>query len=285
MKAHRKKSLAPSVWQAPVLDPAKRAAIAERPLPRRMLVIYFTPRSGSSWLTEALCHTKRMGHGNELFNPNFIPRIAESLQSSDRADYLDLARRRFSRPNGIFSMEVTGHHIDHVFPDTDAFSEIFAGPDSAPVWLIRRDIVAQAVSLAKMVTTRVSHSRDTNAEARHAAEQSFAYDADLIANWLTHIRRAEIRCEALFETYSIEPQRIAYEDTIAAGPERTCQMLARLAGVRNPVWPPFEMTHQKLGTGQNNSYAARFRREHPDLFNALTEERAPMLAALQPIAP
>src|SRR5579871_4778068 len=41
----------------------------------RYYIIFFTPRSGSSWLTSVLSATRHLGYPEEYINPEFLPNI------------------------------------------------------------------------------------------------------------------------------------------------------------------------------------------------------------------
>ena len=264
-------------------DEERRQKFAALPLPTHRLVIYFTPRSGSSWLTDVIRQSRRLGAGNEIFNPNFVQNIANGIQSLGRDDYIEQVQRRFASGNGRFSFEITSHQLDRLFPDPTPFMNAFNAPDCRAVWLIRRNIVAQAVSLAKMVTTQVSHTPQATEEERVRADREFCFDYELIKRWLVHIRNAECRSEELFSLYKIEPLRITYEDMMAAGAAATLNKIAALLEMPRTKWPPLTPKHQKLGTPQNDDFAARFRATDPAFMSKIDAERAVMLARLSSI--
>lgn len=263
-------------------DADRRAKFAAKPLPTHRLVIYFTPRSGSSWLTDVIRQSRRLGNGNEIFNPGFVANIADGIQALDKADYLAQVQRRFSSGNRRFSFEITAHQLDRLFPDASDFMDVFNAPDCRAMWLIRRDIVAQAVSLAKMVATQVAHTPHASEDERAEAERAFAYDPEVIRRWLLHIRSAECRSEELFAAFGIKPLRISYEDMLAAGPAAIRSRIAALLDVPDRDWPEIRPTHEKLGTAQNIAFAARFRADDPGLVAEVEADRAGMLDRLSP---
>ncbi len=259
------------------IDAERLAKLQRKPRPEKTLAIYFTPRSGSSWLTDIIAQSGALGAAREFFNPKRLPKMAQSLGAEDLESYIDLLGRRF-QAGGVFSFEITAHQLRAVFPDTDTFIAHFG---TAPaVWLIRRDIVAQAVSLAKMVSTSVTHTPLASADSRAEADAAFAYDGALIRRWLTHILVAERETEALFAAHAITPLRLSYEEIMAAGTDATLAQLA--AHVAIPDLPPVapQPRHSKLGTAQNADYAARFRQEETSFMQSVEAERARWLAQL-----
>lgn len=264
------------------IDPEAQARQRAYPLPGTRCVIYFTPRSGSSWLSDILSRTRCLGHANEVFNPRFMPRIAQSIQADTLPDYVDLIQRRLNT-KGVFSAEITWHQLAAVFGTGAAFMRHFGTADS--VWLIRRDIVAQAVSLAKMEKTQLSHAPRSDAQSRDAAEQAFSYDPVLIQYWLRHIFHAEERTEAHFARYGLTPMRLDYETVTRAGAEAVTSAFASHLGIALDRPAVTESAHTKLGTSQNRLFAERFRAEKASWLAKLARKRQPWLDRLDLLPP
>jgi len=240
-------------------------------------VIYFTPRSGSSWLTDILAQTKRLSRALEAFNPSFIPNITKAINASNLNQYCNIMNRRFNT-KGVFGFEITMHQLNAVFPTHDKFIERYgAGPC---FWLIRQDIVAQAVSLAKMVTTQVGHSANATDEQRQMSDRSFEYDRALIKHWLIHILNAERANEELFETYGLAPLRLSYEQITSLGAARVVEIFAHHVGATDMPEMEMESSHTKIGTSRNEEFATRFRQDEATFMKKVDAERAPWLGAL-----
>ena len=266
------------------IDPERREKFAALPMPTHRLVIYFTPRSGSSWLTDVIRQSRHLGSGNEIFNPQFVSSIANGIQALGRDDYIEQVQRRFTTGNGRFSFEITSHQLDRLFPDPSPFMDAFNGPGCSAAWLIRKDIVAQAVSLAKMVTTQVSHTPQATEQERADADRSFTFDYELIKRWLIHIRNAERRSEELFMLYKIDPLRMCYEEMMVAGAAEVRGTIAKLLDVPDKKWPALTPAHQKLGTSQNDDFSNRFREKDPAFLAEIEAERTEILKRLSPIS-
>ena len=262
-------------------DPAVFEAIMQRPEPTKRYVIYFTPRSGSSWLTDILSQTNRMGRANELFNPNFMPNIARALHAGDIHQYIDAAQRKL-HTRGTFGFEITFHQLKVIFPGERVFLNHFA---QAPCfWLVREDIVEQAVSLAKMVVTEVAHSPNASEEQRRASDTAFEYDAALIKRWLHHILAAEQGNEDFFKRHGMTPLRMSYEAMMPLGPQNTARLMADHVGVSDLQQTQFEPKHEKIGTSRNRDYAARFRQDEADYLAEVDAQRAETLAQLDDLS-
>ncbi len=269
-----------TLFGAVQIDPAAQASQRACPLPETRCVIYFTPRSGSSWLSDILSRTRCLGHANEVFNPRLMPRIAQTIQADTLPDYVDLIQRRLNT-KGVFSAEITWYQLEAVFGTGAEFMRHFGTAQA--VWLIRRDIVAQAVSLAKMVSTRLSHAPQSDADSRDAAEQAFSYDPALIQYWLRHILHAEECTEAHFARHGLRPWRLDYETVTQAGAEAVTSAFAGHLGVALDRPAVTESAHTKLGTSQNMLFAERFRAEKAGWLARAECRRQPWLDRLEPL--
>jgi LPS sulfotransferase NodH len=272
--------MTPSPFRDVPFDPDLYRKVLKKPAADLRYVIYFTPRSGSSWLTDILSQTGKLSKANEAFNPNFIPNIARVCNASNLEQYINVLIRRHNQ-GGVYGFEITMHQFEAVFPGPELFLEHFgAGPC---FWRIRRDIVAQAVSLAKMVTTSVAHTSHATAEARQASDSRFEYDAELIRRWLSHILSAERKNEAFFARHGLDPLRLCYEQTTCLSAQQMVDVVSRHLGLPDLPRMNFETKHEKLGTSRNEEFAARFRRDEAAFMAEVDAERGPWLARLHDI--
>ena len=255
-------------------DPDRFAADLARPPAGIDCTILFTPRSGSSWLTEVLAATGQLGRAQEFFNPQLVPRLAEQL-NADRLDrYVEMLRRRRQK-GGVFSFEITIFQLHRVFVTEAAFLRHF--PATGPLYYLRReDIVLQAVSLAKAMQTRVFHAARASADEIARADADFVYDAGLIADRLGHILDQERACEAFFAAHGLAPRRLSYEANVAAGATALAgRFLSELRGLP-PVAAAPAGRHVKIGSERNLELAGRFRADRPELLRRLDETRPPL---------
>lgn len=262
-----------------VPNPQLQKRIANIPLPSTSYVIYFTPRSGSSRLTEILSQTKQLGTATEVFNPNFVPNISQAVQARNLNEYIENTRRWLSRQNGVFGFEITDHQLRAVFPDTQLFFDHFGTAPS--FWLIREDIVAQAISLAKMVTTSVAHTVMANAEEIAESDKKFSYDPKVIKQWLKHILVAEENSEDNFRAQGIQPRRLSYEQITPMSAQETVDLFARELGFDSITMPEVDLKHRRLSTGKNQIFADRFRNDEAAFLKRIKARRAPWLAQLK----
>lgn len=256
------------------INAERRANRQAAPLPEREFMILFTPRSGSSMLSDLARRTGVLGKPNELFNPNHIAKIALALDATSLPVYCDVARRSQQR-GGTFGFKIAYPQLGAVFPNEESFLKVF--PDPNTFWLIREDIVLQAISLYKMQRTQLAHSPSSSAEERAAREAAVVYDAAAIQHWLMHIRRAEEATEALIARAGYTPLRMSYERNIALKPNQLANVMVRHVGLRTMRLPGVESAHEKIGTDLNEDFAERFRAEQAAWLAPIADARAPML--------
>ncbi|MEM6609203.1 MAG: Stf0 family sulfotransferase [Pseudomonadota bacterium] len=267
----------------PALHDLDRTAFArDRALPPAQIeyAIFFTPRSGSTWLTDVATRTGQIGRPDEAFNPRFLSRMMRSLNAGTLAEYCAVLRRRRSS-GGVFGFEITHHQLRAVFGDHASFRAYFPRPKI--FWLIRRDIIAQAVSLYKMRQTRIAHATDAIFDDIAERDHDIVYSPDDIAHWVNHILVAEQRSERLFQEAGWQPMRLCYETNIRLGAKPTLNRMAEHLGLP-PVMraPSGASVHRKIATSKNSDFSARFRAENASFVAAVARQRAPWLKKLRP---
>ena len=246
------------------------------PLPVRC-VIMFTPRSGSSRVTDILAGSGALGRAGECFNPEFLPKMAAAFGARTLEDYVALLVRGYGTPR-VFTCQATYRQAVYAFGSgAEMLRQI---QPTAWVWLIRRDIVAQAVSAARMIATGVAHDTGLAAAELSAADAAFGYNGAAITRNLFSIRDNERRTEAMFARHRLAPLRLSYERLAAIDPGGVAGLFARHLGVPLPEGAAPPDRHRKLGTGKSAEIAERYRRRNRWLLAAVERGRRPMLARL-----
>lgn len=251
-----------------------RARALKAPAPKRRYAMFFTPRSGSSRVTAAAQKAGVLSNPDECFNPLFVPQMAQALGAQDLDDYLHVLTHR-RNGHGTFGCQITYAQLVQVFGTGARFHRKVA-PDSA-FWLIRHDIVAQAVSVTRMIQTEVAHSAHSSARAIQSSEERFDYDARAIATYVQRIAWMERQTETYFRRFGPEPLRLSYEQLAAMAPREILEMMSDHVG-SNPLFDrDYETDHEKLPGTKAHAFAARFREEHGDLMSRIDASRAAML--------
>lgn len=243
--------------------------------PTKVYSIMFTPRSGSSWLTSVLSKTGVMGTPGEWFNPELMRSSSRAKGARNLSQFIEAISRHESHGN-IFGFEITYHQLMAVFESEAKFMSRFH--DAAFFWLTREDIVAQGVSLDKMVQTKVSHSANSDQQEIEISDLSYRYDRARIQKWIQHIHSAEKGTEKMIETFGLSAIRLTYEQIIAAGAQNVVGLFARRLGLRDAL-PELVLTeHQKIGTQKNDEFAKRFRAESKRFIDGIDAQRAKILS-------
>lgn len=264
------------------LDRDRFASDMALPLPAKQYVMYFTPRSGSSWITDIAGKTRKLSLPGEVFNPNFLPKITQSYNATTMDEYCAVLKRRRNTQD-VFGFQITYHQLAAVFRNEADFLKRFPSPTC--FWLIRRDIVAQAVSLYKMVQTQVGHAPQLDADEILAREHSFIYDGPAIRHWMQHILSAEIKTEAMFARYGLSPLRMSYERNIALHPNHLVNVIGKHVGIAHMRMKPLQSAHSKIATARNDAFAAAFRSDYAGFVQEVAEQRSEMLSRIGEYGP
>lgn len=259
------------------VDRAKFEHDMQRPVPGKQYVMYFTPRSGSSWLTDIAGKTRRLSIPGEIFNPGFLPEMTRAVNATSMDEYCAVMQRRRNTED-VFGFQITHHQLAAVFRNEADFLARFPGPIC--FWLIRRDIVLQAISLWKMQQTRIAHAPQSSPDAIAAAEDGLTYDSAGIRRWLLHIHAAETASEAMFARHGLAPLRMSYERNAEMKPNHIVNVMGQHLGIARMQMKPLQSGHSKIATASNDAFAARFRAENRDFIDRIDTARAPMLEQL-----
>ncbi|MDJ0630831.1 MAG: Stf0 family sulfotransferase [Rhodobacter sp.] len=262
-------------------DPVLHADIRSRQKARKTYVIFFTPRSGSTRLASILSSTGLLGMPSEVFNPFHIVPVATACAARTLDAYLD-ALPRVKCAGGVFGFKITCMQVLMMFRREARFFETFRG--AAFFWLIREDIVAQAVSSSRMVQTGVPRALGSARRAR-ASEASFQYQAGDIRRRIRRLRWMERRSERFFRRFGISPVRLSYERLLCLDESQTAGVFADALGVKLPADVQAASQYLKVGTGKAEEFAERFRREHPAFVARIEADRQPLLEALDEMPP
>lgn len=168
--------------------------------PARTLVIASTARSGSSWLGHLLSMTELLGRPREY--------LGHWGQKRPDLETVAAALRRMraegTTPNDVTSVKVFPKHLATVARVT-SFSAWY--PEARYVHIVRRDLLAQAISLHK---ARSSGRFYTQAPELRPA----TYDAGRIAAYVARLALDNAAWHAYFARTGIVPLSIDYEDAV-----------------------------------------------------------------------
>lgn len=226
------------------------------PDPRSKYIIAMTPRSGSSFLCDVLKKTKVFGNPDERFNQGFLPRILTKIPGPDADTYARNMFRHARSRNGIAGVKTSWFQYDN-------FIKAMAEPDALAktrfIYLYRRDLPQQAVSLYLATESNVFHTNTSHTDEELGKLQRLAYDYDKIDHWHEHILRQERGWKNYFDQQGINPLAISYEDIVD---DLACVLrrFARHVGVqpKHANLPAEQSIFKKIGDTRNLEWACRY---------------------------
>lgn len=217
--------------------------------PTRGYAICAEARAGTIYLCRLLASTGRLGNPAEYFHDR------ERARALIRDPGPELARvaAQAASPNGVYGIKVFSAHFDLVA--RTRWPERL--PRLAFVHVRRRDLLGQALSLARAIQTGQYKASDSPAgEPR--------YDPALIADCLARTAYGQARWESWFARNAVDPLRLDYEDVVAR-PEAAVAAVARqveLEEVPAIDWSRVELRVQRDST--SDEWRRRFVAERGD---------------------
>ena len=254
-----------------------RHKILARPQPGNTYCIFFTPRSGSTHLKDLLSSTNALGHPREIFNPNVLSKLAQSVGARSLDEYADLTGRNWQN-GGTAGFEITFRHVLYAFKNQSHFFRIYS--EGVFFWLIREDIVAQAVSASRLRQTRVSSTVVAGPAAARNSEDVFRYRPAQIRRYIRRLRWIEKATERFFRAHDIAPVRLSYELLTRTRPNDLCQVFADRTGTAIDPKVSVSSRYTKLESAKAVAFTKKFRASHTRWLRRVEAERSAMISAV-----
>lgn len=231
-----------------------RAAQCEVPaVHTRDYFVLFTPRSGSSWLTERIAQHGVAGHPAEWFNPDLMQSAMNNFRypCRDIVGYCQALKERHASPAGFFGAELTATHLA-MLDELGAVETCF--PQRRHIVHLRQDLVLQAVSLFLATESGYFHaSQDAN------RGREVAYHEGRIRKWVEQLLLEEQQLAAYLQARP-GGYYLSWYEALQADPDRVVgEILQYLGAGAAAVAPAAAGRHQKIGSDTNLAYARRFR--------------------------
>lgn len=232
-------------------------------------LIFFTPRSGSSWLTDLCARTHRLGRPGEVFNPDL--RKGLDPDGEPLADRVARIVQRNVR-GGVFGAEVTMYHLRSTFGDPETLFAHFG--DAATMLLIREDTVLQSISILRKKQTQVGHS----VSKRKIDDEAFQYDPNVIKRTVQQRTKTERTLLAMLKEQGRVPLLLSYERNMA-NPLGAINAMAAHIGVP-PVPKLKESNLTILRTSKSEEFAQQFKQENPVFMKKIERLRSELIENL-----
>lgn len=219
-------------------------------------VIAMTARTGSTALCRYIAATGRLGDPREFLNPTgFMAKLVKNAGVATIGELLAIARSRTTDGNGCFGL-TTNFWSLYPFIAGDLFHGVFG--KSAFVYLRRRDLLAQAISLYIAQTSRQWHRFADGRIIGESEARPVAFDYDAIAAQVKILAHEDANWRSLFAATGIEPLQLDYEDFADAMPAAVRRIAAHL-GVELPSVPEPEDGFVRVASPLNAEFHRRFR--------------------------
>ena len=197
--------------QRPLLQPT-----ADRTLkPNLSYAILTTPRSGSTYLCDLLDSTNIAGRPRE-----HLRQAAQDLSLYCNFDYLRLLNNVMQcciTDNRVFGTKIISHFLFEFKQAKPDFQQIFRSIDKF-ILLIRRDKLAQAVSLELAQRTEIWHlhtnKKDNSYQSKLADIEIDSVLLDNVEQKYDFIHQQEARLKKILIDNQVEPLEILYEDLL-----------------------------------------------------------------------
>ncbi|MEL6441436.1 MAG: Stf0 family sulfotransferase [Cyanobacteria bacterium J06621_8] len=218
--------------QQPLLQPLN----PEIQTPSTSYAILTTPRSGSTYLCELLYSTKIAGHPKE-----HLRLAAQELARYCNFNYVTLLQHLMSyqtSSNGVFGTKIISHFLFEFKQTKPDFQQVFKSIDKF-ILLVRRDKLAQAVSLELAQKTAVWHLHHSQKRVKDSDYQSKLDSIEIDHALLNEVEKKynfiikqEGRLKQLLANNQIDPLVVVYEDILENAEQQIKNILDFLAIAR-----------------------------------------------------
>ena len=233
-----------------------RPGLQLRPAWKPLYFIAISPRSGSTMLCSALQCIPELGQPEEYLNARgALQHVHQEFGGGNLLEYLQ----------GAFRARGPAHTlgIKTAYLDFRLLAESCLGPHLAEhanfIYLTRRDIYAQAVSLWAARTTAMWHSSDGSL----SPVGMDMYSLEALMPELHRLLRERVRWESYFSMARITPLRLVYEDLCTAGLAASVLSIARHIGfeIDPALLSNISASTTKTSAGAQEAIALRLRED------------------------
>jgi len=248
------------LFNNPVLNLDRLQEIEAISEPHSRYIIAITPRSGSSYLCNVLKNTKRLGWPQEVLEHSAVAhRLTKNMPAHAPEEYIRNAIRVVKTANNVSGLKTSWFQFENFIAAMDDRSYL---DGFKFVYLTRRDLAAQAVSLYKAVSSNVFHSVVAHDEEDLTKLATLEYDYSAIKYWYDHIVVQEHGWQRYFYENRIFPLCLSYED-IEDDILRVMKRIAMYVGVDpNHIVMPEELSpFKKIRNAQSAEWSRCFSAE------------------------
>lgn len=191
--------------------------------PRMHYMLATIPRSGSTYFALKLWRTGGLGAPMEYANPPYISMLKNRLSVDlDIISYWREIERRRTSPNGVFGYKM---FIKNYLQCEDEYIDLMTklAPNKV-VFLTRRDVVAQAISLSKALQSKAwFHGVEVECKPKYSYGE--------VKNNVNQIEQEIVTWHRIFDLTDAEVLPVFYEDLLETG-DKTVYKVSEFLGVK-----------------------------------------------------
>lgn len=232
--------------------------------------IWFSQRTGSTWLCQALSSTQVAGQPGEWFLAADPATLPAHYGVANVPDMLGKIRQRGTTPNGVFGLKqgicqpYFGQLIALLSQGASFESSSRIGlwetlfPNHKHIFMTRRNKVRLAVSWWRAIRSGEWHRR--HGEIKSNADLSADYSFDAINHLVSESILREAALQELFDEAKIVPLTITYEDMVYDASATVRSVLTYL-GYEDCATIHFATDLERLSDDISEEWVQRYRRE------------------------
>lgn len=231
--------------------------------PKLTYIIAITPRSGSSYLCDLIKQTHMLGSPDEFLNQKFIPSILKKVPATNADDYLKNIFKKFQSENGVSGLKVSWFQFNNFY---NTLKEPAVFKQFKFIYLMRRDLYLQSVSLYKATESGVFHTNVEHGEEAKLKLNNLEYNYVKLEEWYKHIIAQESGWRHFFLSSNIIPLCITYEE-IEENIDEAINRIFNYLNIKSETLSinSIESVFKKIGDRQSIEWACRFALEHDEM--------------------
>ncbi|WP_176969696.1 Stf0 family sulfotransferase [Nitrosomonas sp. Nm33] len=234
--------------------------------PKLKYIIAMTPRSGSSYLCDLIKQSHLLGTPDEYLNHQFIPEILKNVPANNADDYLKNMLKKSQSKNGVSGLKVSWFQFIN-FCNAMKKPAIFR--QFKYIYLIRRDLYLQSVSLYKATESGVFHTNVKHKNEEKLKLNELDYNYKKLEKWYKHIAVQESRWRRFFLLTNIFPLYITYEE-IDENINEVIDRIFNYLNIKNEARSTnsVESIFKKIGDRQSIEWASKFALERDEMMRS-----------------
>ena len=213
---------------------------------RRLYIIATTSRCGSTHLCRMLTSTCRLGEPAEYYNVHVKPERMKLWHAQSDIEYFQQMLLRTSTDNGVCGVKVATDAFEKLRKELDPIFELLR---PRYIWLRRRDILRQAISLYRARETDVWHWHVGQTKPQAVPP----FDTDKINACQGQIEQANAAWASWFAEVQLEPLKLWYED-VNTLPRATLETICHHVGVSSSNLPPINSDLRVMRDGVTEAW-------------------------------